>query len=68
MSYPFKKKSWKNPLGATATTNCKKWFDSNTNLESDQHYEDSLGHPTLNTGDATLLVHGEMMCGKAATW
>jgi hypothetical protein len=60
--------AWKDPFGVTASTNRKKWFKSDTNLESDQHYEDSLGHPTLNTGDATLPFHGETMCGRVAAW
>ena len=65
---PVGKKKALEESRCTATAVCKKWFESNTNPESDQHYEDSLGHPTLNTGDATLLVHGAMTCGKAATW
>lgn len=65
----WKKISWKMPLGTNVPTNCKVWYsDNNTNLKSDQRYEDTLDHPTLNTADATLPFLGEMMCDTVAAW
>lgn len=57
------------PLGTNVPTSCKVWYiENNTDLKSDQHYEDSLDRPTLNIGDATLPFLGEMMCGTVAAW